>query len=111
LKPAAEQQKFLEFRESLINPRGWVNDPRNRRGSMKYLRLAPDASLLIVMLATSAPAGEILFPGLKSATPTRSAIEMPGAGVAATDLVTEIALNLVQSVLSLFSLILSNDRV
>jgi hypothetical protein len=69
---------------------------------MKYLRLSLVAGILTMVLATSALAGEMPLPGVASPTPPSAAGEMPLPGIASTDAVTEIALGLVQSVLSLF---------
>jgi hypothetical protein len=70
---------------------------------MKCLRLSLAAGLLTIVLATSAFAGDMPLPGVRSSAPTPSvAGDMPLPGVAAIDPVTEIALNIAQSLLSLF---------
>jgi hypothetical protein len=69
---------------------------------MKYLRLSLAAGVLSIMLANSALAGVMPFPGIAAPEPPSAAGEMPGAGIAPIDLVTAVALNLGQSVLSLF---------
>ena len=67
---------------------------------MKYLRLTLVAGVLTTVLATSALAGEMPYPVAAPAPPTASG-EM-SCPVVSTDPVAEIALSLVQSVLSLF---------
>ena len=68
---------------------------------MKYLRLSLVAGVLTTVLATSALAGEMPYPVAAPAPPTVSG-EMPLPGIVSIDPVAEIALRLVQSVLSLF---------
>ncbi len=70
---------------------------------MKCLRLSLAAGVVTIVLAASALAGNMPFPGVTSPAPSTSASgEMPTAGVASIDPVTEIALNIAQSVLALF---------
>ena len=68
---------------------------------MKYLRLSLSVSVLTMFLAVTVLAGEMPCP-VNAPAPLSVAGEMPFPGVASNDEVTEIALSLVQSVLSLF---------
>ena len=68
---------------------------------MKCLRLSLVAGVLTIMLVTSTLAGEMPYP-VNAPAPPSVAGEMPYPVAAYTDAVTEIALILVQSVLSLF---------
>lgn len=69
---------------------------------MKHLRLSLTAGVLTAVLATSALAGDMPFPGIAPPAPPSAAGDMPFPVAAPTDAVTEIALSLIQSALSLF---------
>lgn len=68
---------------------------------MKCLRLSLVAGILTIMLATSSLAGEMPYP-VAAPQPPSIAGNILTPGVASTDAATEIALSLIQSVLSLF---------
>jgi hypothetical protein len=68
---------------------------------MKYFRLSLAIGVLTALLATTALAGEMPFPVAAPAPPSADG-DMPCPGAAPTDAVTEVALRLIQSALSLF---------
>jgi hypothetical protein len=68
---------------------------------MKYLRLSLAVGILTMFLAITALAGEMPCP-ITAPAPPSAAGEMPYPVAATTDAVTEVALDLVQSVLALF---------
>jgi hypothetical protein len=68
---------------------------------MKCLRLSLAVGVLTTVLATSTLAGDMPCPVAPPAPPS-AAGEMPLPGVASTDIVAEVALNLMQIVLSLY---------
>lgn len=71
------------------------------RNFSQFSRKGFAVSMLVLVLACSASAGDIPFPGVTAAPPATTSGEMqyPGATV---DPLTEIALSLLQSALSLF---------
>lgn len=69
---------------------------------MKHLRFYLATGVLTIMLATSTLAGVMPYPGIAQPVPPSAAGEMPCPGAAPTDVVTDFALSLIQSALSLF---------
>lgn len=69
---------------------------------MKYLRLSLATGVLTMCLATNVLAGDMPCTGIASPAPPSAAGEMPYPRVASANAVTEIAVGLIQSVLSLF---------